>query len=66
MGKTSNAVKDKWNATAYEDVRLRVRRGTKGDIQAAATANGESLNGYINRAIAELMERESTEKQKTE
>ena len=63
MGKTSNAVKDRWNATAYEDIRLRVRRGTKSDIQAAATANGESLNGYINRAIAELMEREKTEQE---
>ena len=66
MGKTSNAVKDRWNATAYEDIRLRVRRGLKGEIQAASTAKGESLNGYVNRAIAELMERESKEEPQEE
>ncbi|MCL2194414.1 MAG: antitoxin [Oscillospiraceae bacterium] len=59
MGKTSNAAKDKWNAAAYEDIRLRVRRGMKSEIQSAATARGESLNGFINRAIAETMEREN-------
>ena len=55
MGKTSNASKDKYNAKAYDDIRLRVPKGQKEKIQAFAEANGETVNGFINRLIAEAM-----------
>lgn len=57
MGKTSNHSKDKYNAKAYDDIRLRVPKGQKEEIQAFAEANGESLNGFLNRLIAEAMGR---------
>ncbi len=55
MGKTSNASKDKYNAKPYDDIRLRVPKGQKEKIQAFAEANGETVNGFINRLIAEAM-----------
>ena len=55
MGKTSNASKDKYNAKAYDDIRLRVPKGQKEKIQTFAEANGETVNGFINPLIAEAM-----------
>lgn len=55
MGKTSNAVKDRYNAKAYDDIRVRVPKGEKERIQAFAEANGETINGFINRLITEAM-----------
>lgn len=55
MGKTSNASKDKYNAKAYDDIRLRVPKGQKEKIQTFAEANGETVNGFINRLISEAM-----------
>lgn len=43
----------------YEDLRVRVPRGRKSAIQAHAEARSESVNSFINRAIAETMERDS-------
>jgi len=57
--KTSSAVKDKYNAKAYDEMKIRVIKGRKDEIQAHAAANGESLNGYVNRAISETMDREN-------
>ena len=53
----SNATKYKndWNAKKYDQVRLNVLKGQKDQIKQYAEANGESLNGYINRLIAEDM-----------
>lgn len=55
MGKTSNAVKDRYNSKAYDDIRLRVPKGEKEKIQAFAESNGETLNRFINRLITEAM-----------
>ena len=55
VGKTSNAVKDRYNAKAYDDIRVRVPKGDKEKIQAFAEAQGETVNGFINRLIAEAM-----------
>ena len=52
MGKTSNAVKDRYNAKNYDDLRVRVPKGMKEQIQAFADANGETVNGFINRLIS--------------
>ena len=60
MGKTSSAVKDRYNAKTYDDIRLRVPKGQKERIQAFAEANGESLNGFLNRLIAEAMGEDKT------
>ena len=58
MGKTSSAVKDRYNAKTYDEIKVRVPKGEKDLIQAHAEAHGESTNGFINRAITETMERD--------
>ena len=55
MGKTSNAVKDRYNAKTYDDLRVRVPKGMKEQIQAYAEANGETVNGFINRLICDAL-----------
>ena len=60
MGKTSNAVKDRYNAKTYDDIRLRVPKGEKERIQTFAEARGETVNGFINRLIAEAMGADKT------
>lgn len=60
-GRASAASKNKYNAKVYDRVALVLRKGTQTDkayVQAAADAAGESLNGYITKAIAQRMERE--------
>lgn len=57
-GKTSAASKNKWAAKVYDDVRLQVKKGKKEIIRAHAEARGESINGFINRAIDEAMDRD--------
>lgn len=59
MGKTSSAVKDRYNAKVYDEIKVRVSKGNKETIQAHAEAQGESLNAFINRAITETMERDT-------
>ena len=59
MGKTSSAVKDRYNAKAYDEMKVRVAKGNKEQIQSHAEAQGESLNAFINRAINETMERDN-------
>ena len=48
----------KYNAANYERIELRVEKGQKDIIKAHAESKGESLNGFINRAISETMEKE--------
>ncbi len=57
--KTSSAVKNRYNAQAYDRIGLMVPKGQKEIIRAHAEAKGESLNGFIQRAIAIVMEAEA-------
>jgi len=57
--KTSSAVKNRYNAKAYDQLPIRVQKGEKEVIQAHAEAMGESLNGFVKRAIAEAIERDN-------
>lgn len=57
-GRTSAASKNKWMAKAYDRVNLTMPKGKKETIQAHAEARGESVNGFINRAINHEMERD--------
>ena len=60
-GKASTASKNKWNAKTYDRINLTVKKGQKEIIQAHAEARGESVNGFINRAIAQTMEQDAEE-----
>lgn len=55
MGKTSAAVKNRYIAKAYDRINLMVPKGDKERIKAFAEANGETVNGFIKRVIAEAM-----------
>lgn len=58
-GRTSAASHNKYIAKAYDRVNLTMPKGKKETIQTHAEARGESVNGFINRAIDETMERDT-------
>lgn len=58
MGKASTKAQNKYIAKAYDRINLTVEKGKKDAIKAHAESKGESVNGFINRAINETMERE--------
>lgn len=62
MGKTSNKVKDRYNSKAYDDIRIRVPKGCKRVLEAAASEAGESINAYVNAAILARLGLEAWEK----
>lgn len=55
MGKTSSKVKDRYNAKAYEELKIRVPKGQKATVEAAAAAVGESVNKYTQKALLARM-----------
>ena len=57
-GKTD--YKNKWQQENKERINLVVAKGNKDIIKDHAEARGESVNGFINRAIAETMERDKS------
>jgi len=48
----------KYNAKAYTKLMVRIRKEDEEEIRAAIEASGESVNGYILKAIRQRMERE--------
>ena len=48
----------KYNAANYERIELRVEKGQKQVIKDHAESDGETLNGFIKRAINETMLKE--------
>ncbi len=59
ISKARHAANERYNAKAYDEVKIRVPKGRKEAIQDAAAAVGESLNKYITGAVDERMERET-------
>ena len=59
MSKTSAAVKNRYNAKAYDRITIVVKKGEKELIKAHAEKfDGGSVNAFIQRAIAETMARD--------
>lgn len=52
---------NKYMAANYDRVNLTMPKGRKAEIQAAAAAQGESVNGFINRAIDHEMGRDASD-----
>ena len=48
----------KYEAKAYDKTLIRLPKGRLDGIKAHAAAQGESVNGFINRAIDHEMERD--------
>ena len=61
-GKNSYESIKRYEDKAYDKVLVRMPKGQKDLIQAHAEAQGESTNGFINRAISEMMERDGKPK----
>jgi predicted HicB family RNase H-like nuclease len=49
----------KYNAKAYDRLEITVPKGRKVELQEHAQQHGESLNGFVNRAIDETVERDT-------
>lgn len=55
MSKAHIKASAKYNAKAYDDIKIRVKKGQRDKISEYAEAQGMSLNGYINKLIADDM-----------
>lgn len=55
VSKAQQKAVNKYMAANYDRINLTVPKGRKEIIQAHAEASGESVNGFINRAIGEAM-----------
>ena len=51
----------KYMSKAYDEIKLRVKKGKREEIKEHAEARGESVNGFINRAIDNQIERDNGE-----
>lgn len=49
----------RWDAKNLDRLSLALPKGSKDAIKAHAEKKGESVNGFISRAIKETMEREA-------
>lgn len=56
MAKTRSEINNAYAKKAYDDIRLQVPKGQKEIIKSHALSNGETIGGFIKRAIKETME----------
>ena len=49
----------KYKKKAYDRLEIIVQKGKKADLQAYVESRGESLTGFVNRAIDETIERDN-------
>ena len=60
-GKASSASENAWNARNYDRINLTVPKGKKDEIKDHAESRGESVNGFINRAIETVIQQDKGE-----
>ncbi len=58
-GKNSPESINRYMAKAYDRINILVPKGRKDTIKAHADERGESMTGFITRAIDETMERDN-------
>lgn len=58
ISKARHEANEEYNKSVYESINLRLYKGDRDIIRAAAEHQGESLNAYIKGAIAARMARE--------
>ena len=54
----------KYTLKAYDRLEIKVKKGRKAELMTHAAECGESLNGFVNRAIAETEERDKSKSKK--
>lgn len=57
--KANQRAVNKYKKNNYDRIEITVPKGQRAVFQAHAAALGESVNGFINRAISETMERDA-------
>ena len=55
VSKAQQKAVSKYMKANYDKIKIRVPKGQKEIIQAAATKQGESVNGFISRLISEAL-----------
>ena len=55
VSKAQQKAVSKYMKANYDEIKIRVPKGQKEIIQAAATNQGESVNGFISRLISEAL-----------
>lgn len=48
----------KWQDEKVDDIRFRAPKGKRQEIRAHAESQGETMNGFLNRAVNETIERD--------
>ena len=46
---------NRYNEKAYDRINIAIPKGQKTTIQAAAEQEGESINGYVNKAVLDRL-----------
>ena len=54
-----NKATQKYSSKAYDQIKVLVKKGERENIKSHAETYGESLNGFIKRAIDETIERDN-------
>ena len=60
MAKTRAEINNAYAKKAYDDIRLQVPKGQKAIIKAHAAERGETIGGFIKRAINETMSNDNS------
>ena len=58
VSKAQQRAVNKYMKENYDELKVRAEKGKKEIIKSHAEAQGESVNGFINRAIDETLERD--------
>ena len=58
VSKAQQRAVSKYMKENYDVYQIRMPKGRKAEIQAHAETRGESVNGFLNRAVSETMERD--------
>ncbi len=59
VSKANQRAVNKYKKNNYDRIEITVHKGQRAVFQAHAVTRGESVNGFIGRAIAETMQRDS-------
>ena len=59
VSKAQQKAVSKYMKENYDVYQIRIPKGQKETIKAHAEARSESVNGFVNRAISETMERDN-------
>lgn len=63
INKKQQACVNRYIGKAYDRINLTVPKGDRERIKNHAEARGETVNGFIKRAIGETIQRETTSKE---